>query len=164
MKRLFIDLEICSTCKECKVCCDYFYHPQNNGITSLREYATFATICRHCEEAPCVTACYHNALERAQDGHIKRYKMRCTSCKSCSLACPFGIIFQDFIPYLDSQCDYCVGITEKFPKCVQSCPEKAIEIKDVEEDLEKNIYFVGEHLAVRTLKWSGEDSTSLKKK
>ena len=164
MKRLFIDLEICSTCKECKVCCDYFYHPQNNGITSLREYATFATICRHCEEAPCVISCYHNALERAQDGHIKRYKMRCSSCKSCSVACPFGIIFQDFIPYLDSQCDYCVDITKRFPKCVQSCPEKAIEIKDVEEDLEKNIYFVGEHLAVHTLKWSREDSASLKKK
>ncbi|MBP7835870.1 MAG: 4Fe-4S ferredoxin, partial [Candidatus Omnitrophica bacterium] len=75
MRRLFIDLDICNKCKECAVACDYFYHPQNNGITSLREYATFATICRHCEEAPCVDSCYHNALERADDGHIKRHKM-----------------------------------------------------------------------------------------
>ncbi len=157
MKRLYVNLEICDKCSECKVCCEYFYHPQNNGITSLREYATFATICRHCEEAPCVNSCYHNALERATDGHIKRYKMRCTSCKSCSVACPFGIISQEFISYLDSRCDFCVGISGKLPKCVKSCPENAIDIKEVQEDLEKNIYFIGDNLAVQTLKWSRED-------
>jgi len=164
MKRLFIDLEICNKCKECKVSCSYFYHPQNNGITSLREYATFATICRHCEEAPCVNACYRNALERSSDGHLKRYKMRCTSCKACTLACPFGIIFADFIPYLDSRCDYCLGTKDEIPACVISCPEKAVEVKEVEEDGEKNIYFVGEYLAVHTLKWSRQDIQLPKKK
>ncbi len=163
MKRLFVDLDICGECKECAAFCDYFYHPQNNGITSLREYATFASICRHCEEAPCVSSCYHNALERASDGHLKRYKMRCSSCKSCSLACPFGVIFPDFIPYLDSRCDYCVGIKGKLPKCVTGCPHKAIEVKEVQEDPENNIYFVDEHLAVRSRKWSKEDLQSKKK-
>jgi Fe-S-cluster-containing dehydrogenase component len=89
--------------------------------------------------------------------------MRCTSCKSCSIACPFGIIFVDFIPYLDSRCDYCIGITGVLPKCVTSCPEKAIEVKEIEESPEKNIYFVGEHLAVHTLKWSREDVQPKKK-
>jgi Fe-S-cluster-containing hydrogenase component 2 len=89
--------------------------------------------------------------------------MRCTSCKTCSIACPFGIIFQDFIPYLDSKCDYCVGITEGLARCVVTCPEKAIEIKEVQEDPEKNIFLVGTHLAVHTLKWSREDA-QLKKK
>jgi Fe-S-cluster-containing hydrogenase component 2 len=163
MKRLFVDLEICDKCQDCKVCCDYFYHPQNNGISSLREYATFATICRHCEQAPCVNSCYHDALERAPDGHIKRYKMRCTSCKSCSLACPFGVIFEDFIPYLDSCCDYCLGLVDKLPRCVGSCPQNAIQVKEIEENLEQNIYFVGQHLAVHTPKWSRED-IKLKKK
>jgi len=79
------------------------------------------------------------------------------------MACPFGIIFQDFIPYLDSACDYCIAGPDKLPKCVATCPEKAVEIKEVEEDPEKNIYLVGEHLAVHTLKWSRED-IQLKKK
>jgi Fe-S-cluster-containing dehydrogenase component len=79
------------------------------------------------------------------------------------VACPFGIIFQDFIPYLDSRCDYCIGISGKLPKCITSCPKKALEIKEIEEDLEKNIYFVGEHLAVHTLKWSKEDIQAKKK-
>ena len=164
MKRLFVDLEICSKCKECTVCCGYFYHPQNNGLTSLREYATFATICRHCEDAPCVASCYHDALEKASDGHLKRYKMRCTSCKSCSIACPFGVILPDVIPYLDSSCDYCLGIAEKLPKCVTTCPKKALEIKEVKEDLENNIYLVGEHLAVHTPRWSKEDILPAKKR
>ena len=164
MKRLFIDLDICNSCAECRVSCDYFYHPQNNGISSLREYATFATICRHCEEAPCVNSCYHNALERAPDGHIKRYKMRCTSCKCCSVACPFGIIFQDFIPYLDSSCNYCLGRSTELPKCAASCPEKAIEIKEIVEDIEKDIYLVGDNLAVHSRKWSREDIQPSKKK
>lgn len=164
MKRLFIDLDICNECKDCKACCDYFYHPQNNGIASLREYATFATICRHCDSAPCVNACYHNALERSGDGHVKRYKMRCTSCKCCSVACPFGIIFQDFIPYLDSKCDYCVGNSVQAPSCIGACPHKAIEVREVAESLEQNIYFVGEHLAVHTRKWSREDIQPSKKK
>jgi Fe-S-cluster-containing hydrogenase component 2 len=164
MKKLLIDLDICNKCKECKVACDYFYHPQNNGIASLREYATFATICRHCDEAPCVNSCYHNALERSEDdGHLKRYKMRCTSCRSCSIACPFGIIFQDFIPYLDSRCDYCVGKDSELPKCVSTCPEKAIEVKEVQEDLEKNTWFVGDNLAVHSIKWSREDAQLPKK-
>ena len=164
MKRLFIDLEICSKCKECVVTCGYYYHPQNNGVTTLREYATFATICRQCEEAPCVNSCYHNALERASDGHIKRYKMRCSSCKSCSIACPFGVILEDCIPYLDSRCDYCVGKQGEVPQCVVNCPEKAIEIKEVEESLEQDIYFVGDNLAVHTRKWSREDEQPPRKK
>jgi Fe-S-cluster-containing dehydrogenase component len=158
MRRLFVDLDICNKCKECLVSCDYFYHPQNNGITSLREYATFVLFCRHCEKAPCVTSCYHEALEKQADGILKRYKMRCTSCKSCLIACPFGTIFPDFIPYLDSKCDYCIAVTGGTPVCVSSCPEKAIEIKEIEEDLEKNIYLVGEHLAVHSPQWLKEDA------
>jgi len=159
MKRLFVDLEICDKCEECKVACQYFYHTQNNGVANLREYATFALLCRHCEQAPCVTSCYHNALEKQEDGNIRRYKMRCTSCKSCIIACPFGTIFIDFIPYLDSRCDYCLNCVEKeLPPCIKSCPEGAIEYKEIEkEEPENNLYFVGEHLAVHTIKWFREE-------
>lgn len=159
MKKLFIDLEICDTCKDCKAVCEYFYHPQNNGVANLREYATFATFCRHCEEAPCAKSCYHEALERQSDGHLKRYKMRCTSCKSCTIACPFGTIFADFIPYLDSLCDFCLDLSDKeLPQCARKCPHNAISFKDFEkEDIENNIHFVGKHLAVHTIKWFREE-------
>jgi hypothetical protein len=47
---------------------------------------------------------------------------------------------------------------------VTGCPEKAIEVKEVEESLEKNIFFIGEHLAVHTRKWSKEDIQLSKKR
>lgn len=163
-KRLFIDLDLCNNCRECEARCQYFYHPENCGIANLREYATFVLFCRRCEEAPCVNSCYHQALEKQPDGVLKRYKMRCTSCKSCSAACPFGTIFADFIPYLDSRCDYCVGASEKLPKCLISCPEKAIELIEIAADDPANdIYLVGEHLAVHTRRWSPEERIVKKK-
>jgi hypothetical protein len=45
-----------------------------------------------------------------------------------------------------------------------SCPEKAVEIREATEDLEKNIFLVGEHLAVHSIKWSREDVQPPKKK
>ena len=164
MKRLFIDLDICNRCDECVASCKYFYHAGiNRGITALREYATFALFCRHCEDAPCVNICYHDALERQEDGHLKRYMMLCTSCKSCAVACPFGTIIPDFIPYLDSRCDFCVGRDEEMPVCVSSCPEGAVEVREIEaDDPENDIYLVGERLAVHTRRWVKEVEGILK--
>ncbi len=163
MKRLYIDLDICNSCKEPACACSYLYHPQNSGITSLREYATFVLFCRHCDEAPCVNSCYYNALEKQADGVLKRYNMRCTSCKSCVIACPFGTILADFIPYLDSYCDYCIRKIDSLPACVRSCPHKAVEVKEVEESIEQNIYLIGKTLAVRSRKWPREDIQPKKK-
>ena len=106
-----------------------------------------------------MSSCYHQALERQLDGHLKRYKMRCTSCKSCGIACPFGTIFEDFIPYLDSKCDYCLEVPQEgLPSCIKVCPHQAISFKEFEkEDPDNNIHFVGEHLAVHSLKWFREE-------
>jgi Fe-S-cluster-containing dehydrogenase component len=73
------------------------------------------------------------------------------------------VIFQDFIPYLDSKCDYCIGNGEP-PKCITSCPEKAIEVKEVEENIEQDIYLVGDNLAVHSRRWSREDVQPPRKK
>ncbi|MFC1599359.1 4Fe-4S dicluster domain-containing protein [Candidatus Omnitrophota bacterium] len=163
MKRVFIDLEKCDKCKDCVIQCSYFYHRQNNGITSIRELATFAVFCRKCEEAPCVSSCYHNALKKQDDGILRRARFLCTSCKTCSIACPFGAILPDFLQYLDSQCDFCVGKDNLL--CIETCPYKAIALKDIkEEDIKEGIYFVSDRLAVHTTKWLRDDTVLYKKK
>lgn len=164
MRRIFIDLEICSGCGECRVNCGYFYHPHNKGIVSLYEYATFATVCRQCIEAPCVNSCYHNALEKQTNGILKRYSMRCSNCKSCAIACPFGVIIPEFISYICSHCDYCVGRSDsKLPECVISCPRKAVELKEITEEPENNIFLVEDRMAVHSVKWNKLDWLRQKK-
>lgn len=156
--RLFIDLEICNKCSDCVVKCSYFYHPTNNGITTLREYATFSLVCRQCQEAVCVKSCYRSALEKQSDGILKRYNFLCTSCRACVIVCPFGTVFSEFIPYLQSQCDYCLDRRDLgLPSCIGTCPYKAVELREIEESLKENIFFVGNNLAVKSRKWFKEE-------
>jgi len=163
MKCLLLDLEKCDSCPECVVKCSYIFHPQNNGITSIRELATFAVVCHRCEEAPCVNACYHKALKKDDAGILKRSSMLCTSCKTCSIACPFGVIFTDVLSYLGSKCDYCIS---KDPGCVSSCPKQALVVKEIEkESIEENIYLVSDSFAVtHTKKWHLDDSVLFKRR
>ena len=67
--KLFIDLDICFSgeCKNCNLQCSYFYHPLNNGINSVAELATYALVCRRCEEPHCVNACPVEALEQQEE-------------------------------------------------------------------------------------------------
>jgi Fe-S-cluster-containing hydrogenase component 2 len=125
--------------------------------------ATFSLICRKCEEAPCVNSCYHNALKKDENKILKRAKFLCTSCKTCTIACPFGVILVDFLQYLDTKCDYCIKRDRKL--CIETCPYKAIEIRDIEkESIEENIYFVSSLLAAKhSKKWFADDKILYKK-
>jgi len=154
MKKILIDLDICESCRECKAKCSYYYHPGNDGVISIREIATFSIVCRKCEEGTCVLSCPQDALERLESGVVKRYNMRCISCKSCSYACPFGTIYPEVIPYLVSKCDYCLDRLDKDPLCIRSCSiEGALSFTEVEEDEAKGIYKVTENLYVHSTKF-----------
>ena len=156
-KKLFIDQEKCDNCSlaECKVACSYFYHPGNVGITSLRELAKYAIVCRKCEQGTCVQACPQDALEKTEDGVLKRYNMLCINCQSCRIACPFGTILPELLPYLLDQCDYCIGRCSDHnpPECVAGCPSGALQFREVAEDVENNIYKVNDNLYVHSIQW-----------
>ena len=111
-ERLFIDLDICSThqCPECTIQCSYYGHNNNNGIHSVAELATYALICRRCEDPHCVKACPVNALEQQKDkgSLLIRHNMLCVSCQSCSHACPYGTIYPEHVPLLVHNCDFCM--------------------------------------------------------
>ena len=155
MKRLFIDLEKLYGCGKPTAECSYYYHPNNNGITRLREIGQFMHICRKCEEAPCVKACPKEALEKQEDGTIKRYTMRCVSCKSCSLACPFGTIPLETVPYIMSQCDACIDRLDKEePICARTCSVKdAVKFIEVKESEKDDIFLIGKNIAVHAKPW-----------
>ncbi|MCM8772728.1 MAG: 4Fe-4S binding protein [Candidatus Omnitrophica bacterium] len=151
MKKLFIDFDMCLKCSNCDVKCSYFLHPKNNGITSLREEIAFLFACRRCENHPCINVCPTSALKR-ENGINKRSRFLCISCKSCMLACPFGTIISDIIPYITGKCDLCIGRLKEgeIPLCVITSKCGAIKFIEEEEIEEKeDLYKIGENLIVK---------------
>lgn len=135
--------------------CSYLYSPEKRGIDNIMELATYAVICRKCESEDCVQACTKDALEKQEDGVLKRYNMRCISCKSCSAACPFGTILPESLPYIMSHCDYCLGRLKKGekPECVRTTKKGLIKYGEFNEDDQQNIVKINENMLVKCAPW-----------
>ena len=154
--KLIIDLAKCKLQGESKVRCSYKHHPENKGIDSLLEMIRFALICRRCEAAPCIKACPVEALEKVPTenedfGILKRANMLCTGCGSCAIACPFGTIYTDLIPYPSSVCDVCKGRLQpgEKPLCVTTCKDGSIDYREVNVEKEEDLVEVFEDIVVR---------------
>ncbi len=164
-QRLFIDLDICATgcCQKCDIECSFYYHtqgPVNNGIIFLAELATYALVCRRCEQPHCVPACPVEALEQQKEQNklLIRYNMRCISCKSCSYACPYGTIYPEHVPYLMHHCDFCLDRRSELnePLCIKSCPHGALKLVGPEFKLDEHTFSIGDNLIVHSTHWIWE--------
>jgi len=154
--KLIIDLAKCKLQGESKVRCSYKHHPENKGIDSLLEMIRFALICRRCEAAPCIEACPQGALEKVPTenndaGILKRANMLCTGCGTCAIACPFGTIYTDLIPYPSSVCDLSKGRLKKGekPLCVTTCKDASIDYREVDVEKEGDLVEVFEDIVVK---------------
>ena len=154
--KILIDLAKCELQEESNVRCSYNYHPENKGFDSLLEKVRFALICRRCEEAPCIKACPQDALEKIPSenndaGILKRANMLCTGCGTCAIACPFGTIYTDLIPFPSSVCDVCKDRLEpgEKPLCVRTCENGSIDYKEVDVKKDKDLVEVFEDIVVK---------------
>lgn len=154
--KLIIDLAKCRLQEESGVQCSYKHHPENKGFDSLLEMIRFALICRRCEEAPCITACPQGALEKVSSegddaGVLKRANMLCTGCGTCAIACPFGTIYTDLIPFPSSVCDVCKGRLKEGeqPLCVSTCEDGSIDYREVDAANQEDLTEVFEDIVVR---------------
>ncbi|MHC4572662.1 MAG: 4Fe-4S dicluster domain-containing protein [Planctomycetota bacterium] len=154
--KLVIDLAKCRLQGESKVRCSYKHHPENKGMDSLLEMIRFALICRRCEAAPCVKACPQEALEKVPSkthdaGVLKRANMLCTGCGTCAIACPFGTIYTDLIPFPSSVCDRSKGRLKpgEKPLCVTTCEDGSIDYREVDPAREDDLVEVFEDIVVK---------------
>ena len=154
--KLIIDLAKCGIQSESNVRCSYKHHPENKGIDALLEMVRFAMVCRRCDSAPCIEACPKNALEkvsseRDDSGVLKRANMLCTGCGTCAIACPFGTIYTDLIPFPSSVCDLCKGrlAAGEKPLCVQTCEDGSIDYREVNVGAEQDMVEVFDDIVVK---------------
>ena len=153
-KKILIDLMKCRNCKDCTISCAYPFHDGNNGMKNIREIAAFHITCRKCEDSPCIEVCPAKALEKNENKIIRRASNLCVACKSCVTICPFGTLMNDFFEYCLSVCNYCNFSEETLSlECIDTCPEKAISLTDMEENEKENIFALNDRILIKDYTW-----------
>jgi anaerobic carbon-monoxide dehydrogenase iron sulfur subunit len=91
---------------------------------------SFAIQCRHCEDAPCVTACLSGAMTKdVMTGLVEHNKDKCIGCWTCVMVCPYGALKTDVSGKVVAKCDLCQELEN--PACVANCPNRALIVKEV---------------------------------
>ncbi|MEI2267444.1 4Fe-4S dicluster domain-containing protein [Erwinia sp. CGal63] len=130
--------EKCIGCHTCEVACAVAhtgspllaaqrYFPRLNVIKSAQ--ISVPVMCHQCDNAPCVAACPVAALYKGEEAIESRSQL-CIDCKSCVIACPFGVIEIVSKPEetpLIVKCDLCAGQADG-PACVRVCPTDALAL------------------------------------
>lgn len=167
-KFVVADEDKCVGCKACELAC-YFSHNRMDRNVALTvgtvnspvmpklfvtksEGENMPVVCRHCEDAPCLNVCEYGAIDRTEDGIVINHA-KCSGCKDCLMACPFGAIelyplFEDGekTAKIDSdearmaayKCDLCMD-RPGGPACVETCPHKALRLVSIEEDTDDKL-------------------------
>jgi len=88
--------------------------------------------CRQCAQAPCLDSCLTGALSRdPESGTVVIQESNCIGCWTCTLFCPYGVIYPWPERKIALKCDRCLYMES--PVCVDTCPTKALELVDIDQ-------------------------------
>jgi NADH:ubiquinone oxidoreductase subunit E/Fe-S-cluster-containing dehydrogenase component/CheY-like chemotaxis protein len=151
--------ELCWACLSCAVACAYanlglpedaplrseFLSATRLSVETAGKYAV-PLLCMQCGDAPCMSVCPSNALQRTSAGSpVFSDIARCIRCGRCVLACPLGALTLDAHNQAVQKCDLCLFRTKAghLPACVESCPMEALELVRLGVEIagEAAIYF-----------------------
>jgi carbon-monoxide dehydrogenase iron sulfur subunit len=144
----------CTGCGICEYACtlekgETVWNPLRSRIRVIRmtPLFNFALACRFCEDAKCVTACPEKALVQSEEtGVIMVKDNKCKGCDWCIQACPHGGITIHPDTGIAVACDLCEGE----PKCVEFCPEEALELVPTDTEAEERFNETMEKLPAET--------------
>ena len=148
-KRIFLDLDYCIGCRSCEAACKSAFGESRIRYGDISSAAYFPIACRHCDEPLCAAACPFEVLKVTEHGLVLQANFHCVGCKSCILACPFGVLDRNLINHVSQKCSECKD-REQGPRCVASCASGALKYA-TEKEVKKTI--IGKRFISRSPFW-----------
>jgi tetrathionate reductase subunit B len=158
MKVFVHDNSICNGCYNCQIACKdehvandwtpYAKPEPETGHFWLKldekvrgqvprvKVAYTPILCNHCDNAPCIKSCPVNAIYKREDGLVILDPVKCTGCKNCVDACPYGVIYFNDGLNIAQKCTGCAHLLDngwKEPRCVDACPTLALKFMEESE-------------------------------
>lgn len=150
-KRLVLRLDYCIGCRSCEAACrSRFKSEARVRYAEVTAQAYFPLSCRHCAEPLCVAACPFDVIRKnPETGVVSRSSFHCVGCRSCVLACPFGVMDTYLLRSTSQKCSLCQD-REGGPRCATTCPTGALQYVEESELTEKK---TGVGIAARSPHW-----------
>jgi anaerobic carbon-monoxide dehydrogenase iron sulfur subunit len=168
MKDLLIRPERCMACRSCEIACAVAHSQSKNLFSALGEQPapkkrinvdcspnleiSIPVTCRHCEDAPCVSACPNQAITKNETSTFISFSPElCINCWTCSMVCPRFLPLYQLILVMGCwttsmasnrgiisrqadagvKCDLCED--REIPACVEACPTHAVVLYEIDK-------------------------------
>jgi len=144
---MVIDTATCVGCAACVIGCktendtpseysrDWIYTLLQGEYPKLR-LTIESQRCNHCENAPCVEVCPTGASHYGPGGTVQVNPDKCSGCKACIAACPYGARYIDPRSGAADKCTFCMHRIENgvsTTSCQEICPTSSIHFGDLDD-------------------------------
>jgi carbon-monoxide dehydrogenase iron sulfur subunit len=138
LKIIAVDPNKCAGCRLCELACSLKntgeYNPARARIhvSGFDEVFSLPVMCFQCEKPYCAEVCPAGAISKnATTGVVSIAREKCTGCRMCTLACPFGNVVFSSDDRAAVKCELCNGE----PECVAFCPTGTLSYKEADTSL-----------------------------
>lgn len=131
---ILINPEECIDCKTCEEVCASI-HSESCIVVETKGELSVPVLCHHCEAPICAMVCGTNAIKKTGIGGLVIVdEDLCVGCRSCIIACPYGVLRLRKDGKTIIKCDLCRERLNRGeePGCVEACSVEALKFKSLE--------------------------------